>query len=772
MRESFRAGQNPVALLVLLLAVPAATAQVPLALPAVPIGSAGVVIAIARQSDGGLILGGYFTRIDGVPRRNLARLNADGTLDMNWNPSLDDSVEAIVIDAHDDVIVAGAFDHAGGLPRESLAKIAGHGSGVVDAAWNPGAVLHSAELNMLTIGPGGEVFVAGDIVDDQNVSHRIAKIAGDGHVDLGWNPPIDNFVSAIAADPFGALYVGLYGWGTRCCLLKLKTSGRGDAVPGWQATYDGITGMMAIGDDGSLYLAGMIRFLPTSRGEIDPTWHPDITQGITAFAIDGDALYMALDVAIPNVDARIVKLPTATGAPAQWQVPGRGVRVLATGADHSLYVGGMFEGPGGVPPRLQPKLSLARLAAADGTALATVDATLPGVVTAIALQPDGGTIVGGVFSRAGTTPRRNLLRLTADGRLDPDWNAEFDEGVLAIAVDARNAVFVGGYDNYPTSQQPVPVLQKFAGSGNGALDPEWNPSTDGYVAALATDAQGSLYVGGEFTSMSGVPRQNVAKLSTTGNGMADPTWIATADDVVNAIVVDDAHRALYVAGGHITHAIPGIGFGDVYEGAIAKVSADSGSTAGGWSRALVGVPYALALAPDGSLYAGGYFLDDAYNMVSDTLKLATDGAPDATWSAATSGSTESRMAYALVVDAKGDVYSGGFDQTRDDSGRALGPYLLKRSGTTGAAVADWAPTVDSTAITAAIRAMALTPAAAIEFGGEFSIVGAEPRDSLAALATTPPEQPTRGHSQHAQPGLVPQPPVPSPGRLRPTTPAR
>lgn len=772
MRESFRAGQNPVALLVLLLAVPAATAQVPLALPAVPIGSAGAVIAIARQSDGGLVIGGYFTRIDGIPRRNLARLHADGTLDMNWNPSLDDGVAAIVIDAHDDVIVAGAFDHAGGLPRHSLAKIAGHGSGVVDAAWNPGAVLHSAgELNMLTIGPGGEVFVAGDIADDQNVSHRIAKIAGDGRVDLGWNPPIDNFVSAIAADPFGALYVGLYGWGTRCCLLKLKTSGRGDAVPGWQATYDGIPEMMAIGDDGSLYLGGMIRFAPTSHGESDPTWHPDITQGITAFAIDGDALYMALDFAIPNVDARIVKLPTAAGAPAQWQVPGSGVRVLATGADHSLYVGGMFEGPGGVPPRLQPKLSLARLAAADGTALATVDATLPGVVTAIALQPDGGTIVGGRFSRAGTTPRRNLLRLTADGQLDPDWDAGFDAGVLAIAVDAHNAVFVGGYD-YLTSppQERSPALQKFSGSGNGALDAGWNVSTDGAVSALAADAQGSLYVGGVFASMGGVSRQNVAKLATD-DGATDPAWVAATDDAVNAIVVDDIHHAVYLGSGSIGHGAPGSGVGTVYQGAIAKVSAATGSSAGGWNRALVGVPYAMALAPDGSLFAGGYFLDDADNMGSDTLKLATDGTPDAIWSAATLGSTESRMAYALVVDAKGDVYSGGFGLTQDEHGR-LGPYLLKRSGTTGAPVADWAPTVDSTAIAAAIHAMALTPAAAIEFGGEFSIVGAESRDSLAALATTPPEQPTRGHSQHAQPGLSPPQPVPSPGRLRPTTPAR
>ena len=74
MKESRCFRWRGVAAFTFMLAMTAANALTPLALPDVPIGSAGAVVAIARQSDGGLILGGYFTRIDGVPRRNLARI--------------------------------------------------------------------------------------------------------------------------------------------------------------------------------------------------------------------------------------------------------------------------------------------------------------------------------------------------------------------------------------------------------------------------------------------------------------------------------------------------------------------------------------------------------------------------------------------------------------------------------------------------------------------------------------------------------------------------
>ncbi|MCX6893100.1 MAG: hypothetical protein NTX51_16510 [Verrucomicrobia bacterium] len=49
--------------------------------------SYGGVDAIAVQPDGRILIGGAFSAFDGVPRPNLARLNADGTLDTTFVPA-------------------------------------------------------------------------------------------------------------------------------------------------------------------------------------------------------------------------------------------------------------------------------------------------------------------------------------------------------------------------------------------------------------------------------------------------------------------------------------------------------------------------------------------------------------------------------------------------------------------------------------------------------------------------------------------------------------
>ena len=44
-------------------------------------GIDGEVFAVAVQTDGAILIGGEFTKIAGQSVRNIARLNADGTLD-------------------------------------------------------------------------------------------------------------------------------------------------------------------------------------------------------------------------------------------------------------------------------------------------------------------------------------------------------------------------------------------------------------------------------------------------------------------------------------------------------------------------------------------------------------------------------------------------------------------------------------------------------------------------------------------------------------------
>src|SRR5437867_3224572 len=55
------------------------------------------VFAIALQEDARIIIGGDFTAVNGTPRKGIARLNGDGSVDSSFNPGsgADDLVNAV-----------------------------------------------------------------------------------------------------------------------------------------------------------------------------------------------------------------------------------------------------------------------------------------------------------------------------------------------------------------------------------------------------------------------------------------------------------------------------------------------------------------------------------------------------------------------------------------------------------------------------------------------------------------------------------------------------
>src|SRR3569623_1506833 len=89
-----------------------ATAQLA-AQPNLELLTNGYVTAMARQDNGGLILGGHFTKVNGVARSNLARLKPDGTLDLDWAPVGQGNFDSLAA-IGDAVYVGGVFNQISG----------------------------------------------------------------------------------------------------------------------------------------------------------------------------------------------------------------------------------------------------------------------------------------------------------------------------------------------------------------------------------------------------------------------------------------------------------------------------------------------------------------------------------------------------------------------------------------------------------------------------------------------------------------------------------
>ena len=115
-----------------------AQSPAPLPQPAVQLFTSGSVRAVAPLSDGGVIFGGDFSFVNGVPRANIARLIPDGSLNINWNPGANGSVRVFATDRSGNLYVGGRFNTIGGLPRNGIAKLSIR-TGTANANWNPGA---------------------------------------------------------------------------------------------------------------------------------------------------------------------------------------------------------------------------------------------------------------------------------------------------------------------------------------------------------------------------------------------------------------------------------------------------------------------------------------------------------------------------------------------------------------------------------------------------------------------------------------------------------
>ncbi|MCC6232366.1 MAG: hypothetical protein IT580_06955 [Verrucomicrobiales bacterium] len=88
-------------------------------------GADGAVLALARASAGGWWVAGAFTRVDGVPRRHVARVLEDGRVDPGFDPGVgpDDWVLAITEDRAGAFWIGGVFTRVNGVPRGGLASL-------------------------------------------------------------------------------------------------------------------------------------------------------------------------------------------------------------------------------------------------------------------------------------------------------------------------------------------------------------------------------------------------------------------------------------------------------------------------------------------------------------------------------------------------------------------------------------------------------------------------------------------------------------------------
>ena len=441
-------------------------------------GGTGTVAAVAPDGSGGAFIGGDFTHVGGVARRNLAHIRADGTLDPAWDPGAGGQVRALTV-LGSTVYIGGNFHGAGAingtLARDYLAAVdatTGVATGWAPAANAPVAALASA---------GSAVYAGGSFttINSLDPRHHAAAVDASSGATLAWNPDTDQDVLTLAVSGSTVYLGGLF-----------SNLNAGVAAREHAAAVDAVAGTAT-------------------------PWDPDPDQIVRTIAVAGSTVYLGGDFtqvnAIPVTRHHAAAVnDTLTASATGWNPDVSGTRhVDRPRPPRRCTSAATFAGTNAVNGTLT-RNHLAAVDPGSGTATAW-DPNANGGVQALATS-GASVFAGGTFTSLGGQPRRNAAALsTTDGSLTA-WAPEPNNVVRALAVSG-STVYLGGQFGGPGAIGGVERSQRHRRGRRavGGREPV-EPRRRRHRRRARRSPGSTVYAGGTFATVQGasITRNNAA----------------------------------------------------------------------------------------------------------------------------------------------------------------------------------------------------------------------------------------------------------------------
>ncbi len=306
---------------------------------------------VLRAPNGTTYVAGRFDAVGQVRRRNLARFNADGTLDTKWKPSPESEVEKIHL-FNDSLFYSDQNKSFGKLSIASPARL--------DSMWDP-----KTALDTLHPGLTDECEFFGDslfVIRSQNKINDFRKfftripLSGNGAVDPNWDiDQGDDLISAKIVAHEGYVYVIKYSGP----IERYTVGSPGIRDPAWNVAYDTAGGITF--DAAFIYLSDSLgnirRFSLTGVGARDNAWAPlrvgaSFSDAVSLSAA-GPWVYVARSKANDpgtTVLSRIGKSDAVLDPDFSVELPlvNKGAKWIGSLGDAPI-LGGFFSDLGGVP---------------------------------------------------------------------------------------------------------------------------------------------------------------------------------------------------------------------------------------------------------------------------------------------------------------------------------------------------------------------------------------------------------------------------------------
>lgn len=459
-------------------------------------GVNGNVEAIDFQSDGKIIIAGWFTThgTSNTAVYRMCRLDTSGALDTTFsfaNGGFNYAVGEIKIQSDDKIVAIGAYGMVEGLNVRKIARIKVNG-GLDTAFYNntqPG--FGNKNPNDVTLLPSGDIIIVGDMRTYKGKAvSRIIRLNSSGVWDENISTTINNNIDQVE-----------YQTTTK----KLIIAGAFGSINGVQATI-----LARLNDDWN------------NDGTYGSVTGPNQAPTTMIFQSDGKIL-MGGSFSIYNgrPAKMLVRIDSTKGEidptfNSEGFTLSNGANDMEMQADGKLVVGGWIGTYGG-----KDASNILRL---DSTGKA--DTSFPkgigfnSTVQNLVIQPDSKIVCIGNFTSYNGTACKYIVRLSPDGTIDNDftYGSGFNGVPYKVELQANGKLVIGGsFTNYNGTAVPRLVRLNTDGTVDGAFNTNLGTGFNNHVwAGIIIEPNGKILLSGAFSQFNGAGANQIIRLDSTG----------------------------------------------------------------------------------------------------------------------------------------------------------------------------------------------------------------------------------------------------------------
>lgn len=525
------------------------------------------ILFIEKQSNGKLILAGYFTTFDGIDTR-IIRLNEDGSLDLTFNSQLSftGSLNGLTVDGNDNIYVIGDQMYFNNTPHNGIMRLLPNGN--VDPTFNTNGGANGI-VNRMEMDGNGSIFLQGvfSYFGITNVNGYV-KILPNGQVDNSFATNLTN-VTKLKPAPNGTVYAVI----NNSTIKRLFADGTVDntfvspminntihfllpQVNNSLRVYGQfITAVAGVPSDNFFQLSDI--------GAVETGFSVKVSSINSIVEVSNDAYAMCGAYANINNNTNYKKFAIVQ------HDGGLSSNPFPFGIDATAYYGAICMhgtnriavGFSGTDISSQvSNFALYQLdGAIDSSFMSNIGTGPDGYVRTMKSLSNGKLLIAGGFGSVNSISSVFIAKLNVDGTVDTSFHPPLlDAGIESIDVQSDGKILIAGYFQYVNNQECNYIARL---NEDGSVDPSFqSPLIDGGVFGYGANvvkcgANDKIYVGGKFACCNNLVRMFSAgtidyNFNTAGNG---PVYVYDIEEMNNGKVlfcgelsdIASSHKAFY-----------------------------------------------------------------------------------------------------------------------------------------------------------------------------------------------------------------------------------